>query len=581
MKKNARSLIIAVLGHVDHGKTTLVDKIRGTYVASRESGGITQMLGCTMIPMSSVENICGDLIKKIDVKTEIPGFLWIDCPGHSAFASMRKRGGSIADLAILVVDINEGFKPQTDESIKFLRKFKTPFIVAATKIDRIHGWVNQEKNFLESLINQSDFVKKEFENKIYGLVSQLIERDFCSDRYDKIKDFKKDIAIVPCSGVTGEGIQDLLMVLIGLAQQFLKPEFNKLGFGKGIILEVKEIKGLGKVLDIILYDGTIKIGDYLIIGNKDMTVTKIKSMLVPTSMKEMATEKKFKSVKEICAAAAVRVSAPNLDGAVSGLHILTTKDNVEKAKIELKSEISITKIHKNIEGVALKSDSIGGIEALIKMAKENEISIRSVDIKHITRNDIVKMKMVKNKYNRSILSFNLNVSSDIEEFAKECDVKIFYSNVIYKLFDDYKKWKEIEIEKQRKIKLAKLVWPAKIKFLPNCTFRKNDPAIIGIEIISGKIKTKVSIMKTDGKMIGNIKKIQKEGKSIEKAEIGDKVAISIANTIVGKHINESDIFYVYVPKHDLNCILEEFKEDLSEEDIQTIKEFKNIKYPMF
>ena len=160
-----RSLVCTVVGHIDHGKTTILDRISGTAVAASEAGLITQCISCTNIPFSVIENICKCLpqIKKI----KIPGLLFLDTPGHASFTNLRKRGGNIADIAILVIDINEGIKPQTRESIEILRSYKTPFIIAANKIDLINGWHSDKKvGILESIKKQSERIREELDKKL-------------------------------------------------------------------------------------------------------------------------------------------------------------------------------------------------------------------------------------------------------------------------------------------------------------------------------------------------------------------------------------------------------------------------------
>ena len=259
--------------NVDHGKTTLLDSIRGSTVQVGEAGGITQHIGASFIPDSVIEKLSGDLLTKLNIKIIIPGLLFVDTPGHEAFTTLRRRGGSVADLAILVIDINKGFQPQTDESLEYLKQFKTPFLVAATKVDMIHGWRPvKTTSILESFQKQSRDVQDEVEKLVYNIVAQLSEKDFESERFDRISDFKKQVAIVPCSGRTGEGISELLVMLAGLAQRFLKEKLEISKEAKGTVLEVKEVKGLGTTIDAIIYDGKISVGNYLIVGGKEPLV---------------------------------------------------------------------------------------------------------------------------------------------------------------------------------------------------------------------------------------------------------------------------------------------------------------------
>ena len=292
MVKKTRSPIIATVGHVDHGKTTLLDAVRGTAVVKAEAGAITQHISSSYIPIEIFKKICGKLLDSLKIEIEMPGLLFIDTPGHEAFTTLRKRGGAIADLAILVIDINEGFRPQTDESLDFLKQFRTPFVVAATKIDKIPGWIPRSGAcFLESFKEQGQRAQDELERKIYMTAGQLGERGFQAERFDRVKDFAKQVSIVPLSGITGEGIPDLLVVLAGIAQRYLKGRLEVTpGEGKGAVLEVKEFRGMGTTIDVILYDGEIKRGDYLIIGGStsgDVITTRVKALLQPEPLKDI------------------------------------------------------------------------------------------------------------------------------------------------------------------------------------------------------------------------------------------------------------------------------------------------------
>jgi translation initiation factor 5B len=277
-----RTPIVVVMGHVDHGKTTLLDKIRGTAVAKGEAGLITQHIGATEVPLRVVQDFCNS---RFGAEFQVPGLLFIDTPGHHAFTSMRSRGGSLADLAVLIVDINEGFQPQTIESLTILKRFKTPFVVAANKIDRIGGWLPvPNAPFAKSLKAQSNRVVEELDTRLYELVGELYKYGFDGDRYDRISDFTRTIGIVPISAVTGEGVPDLLMILVGLAQKFLKEnlKLTATGPGVGTILEVKEERGLGTTLDVILYNGEFKSGDTVIVGTAhEPVITKIRALLKP------------------------------------------------------------------------------------------------------------------------------------------------------------------------------------------------------------------------------------------------------------------------------------------------------------
>src|SRR3989338_6661563 len=239
-----RQPIVAVMGHVDHGKTSLLDAIRKTNVAGKEAGAITQHIGASEVSLGSISGICSGLLARSGLRIAIPGLLFIDTPGHESFTHLRQRGGSIADIAVLVVDVMQGFQPQTVESIKILREFKTPFVVAANKVDLISGWKRREAGcgILESIGSQRPDVQTRFDEQLYGIVGKLHGLGIGSERFDRVSDFTKQVAIIPVSAKTGEGIPELLLSIAGLSQRFLESELKTevSGPGQGSVLEVKE-----------------------------------------------------------------------------------------------------------------------------------------------------------------------------------------------------------------------------------------------------------------------------------------------------------------------------------------------------
>ncbi len=568
-----RQPIISVLGHVDSGKTTLLDKIRGSTVAPGEAGGITQHIGASEIPIKNVIDICGDLVKKMGVDVKIPGLLFIDTPGHEAFTTLRKRGGSISDLAILIIDINEGFQPQTDESLLFLKEFKTPFVVAATKIDRILGWRSEDECFLPNFKEQDDRVQDEFEDKLYKIIGQLGEKGFQAERYDRVKDFAKEICIVPVSGVTGEGIPDLLMVLTGLAQRYMEERLEVTsGMGKGTILEVKEFKGLGTTIDVILYDGIINKGDTLIVGGKEIITTKVKALLKPEPLKEMRVEKMFRPIDQVSAATGVKISAPNLEGVIAGspVRFVEKEKDVDRAKADIEKEIEEVEIETENEGIIIKADTLGSLEGLIKVFKDLKIPIRKAKVGNVLKSDVMESSGMKKPV---IFAFHVEILPDAVEAAKKEGVNIFKSDIIYKLIEDYQKWEEEEKKSKERELLESVTHPGRVKILPGYVFRQSKPAIFGVEVLGGTIKTGYKLRKGE-KVIGEVKELQSEGDNIEKAKTGDRVAVSIEGVTIGRQISEGDTLETVMREKDFET-LNKLKAKLPEDERKLLEEFEN------
>lgn len=568
-----RSPIIVTVGHIDSGKTTLLDKIRGTSVFKGEPGAITQHVGASYIPIDVAKKICGSLLEKFKIKITIPGLLIVDTPGHAAFTTLRRRGGSVSDLAILVIDVNEGFQEQTDESLKILKEFKTPFVVAATKIDRLPGWRIADACILESLKEQRQDVQEELDKKIYMIVSQLAERGFDAERLDRVEDFTKKIAIVPCSGKTGEGVPDLVMVLAGLAQQFLKKRLEVSEYSKGTVLEVKDVLGFGITIDVVLYDGVVNKNDFIIIGGRQPTVTKVKALLRPRPLQELRVEKQFESISEVHAAAGIKIAAPNLEGVIPGSPLIAVKDekDVGRAKKEVQKEVEEVEFAKEVEGVLLKADTLGSLEAMIKLLGEESIPIRKAEVGNVAKHDIIELQNLKDDSKKVVLAFNVKALPEVEELAKDLKIKVFQNNVIYRLIEDYNKWCLEKKERELQEKLEQVTRPAKIKILAGCIFRQSKPCVVGVEVLAGLLKPEVRLKNENGKIIGKVKEIQKEGKNIEHAKVHDKVAISMDEPVAGRTVKEGDVLATAISAEDKK-ILKEVYDKLTESEKTLLEE---------
>ena len=562
MERPLRTPILSVLGHIDHGKTTLLDSIRGTAVAAKEAGGVTQHIGATEIPIQVIKEICEPL-KSDWTGIELPGLLFIDTPGHYAFASLRKRGSALADVAVLVVDVMEGFQPQTYESLSILRLLKTPFVVALNKIDRIKGWQSSRKPFIINYQTQPEFASRELNTRIYEIVGDLYDKGFSADRYDRISDFSRTVSIVPVSAKTGEGIADLLLVLIGLAQKYFERSLrlHLEGPGVGTILEKKEERGLGTTIDVILYDGKLSVGDTIVVGSaeEEPIVTKIRALLKPRALQEIRTEQRFRRVKSVSAAAGVKIMAPNIENALPGSRVraVPTTGNVdvdiERVIEEMKDEIAEMKLDTSSEGLIIKADTMGSLEALaLELRSEKIEQIKKAEVGNISKRDVVDATMVSDHYLRAILGFNVDVLPDAREVAMQNEIPLFVSDVIYRVIEDYENWVKEEKERERQEKIDRLTTPAKIKVLPGCVFRQSKPAIFGIEVLCGRIKTGVELIKSDGTNIGSINEIQNRGESIATADEGMQVAISMKKPTFGRQIKENEILYVDVDIEEMN-----------------------------
>ncbi len=556
--EKTRQPIIAILGHVDHGKTSLLDHVRSlgndsrSSVMDREAGGITQHIGATEVPAKILNELCAELLGgKI---FDSPGLLFIDTPGHQSFSALRSRGGALADIAILLVDINEGCKPQTIESIRILKESKTPFVIAANKVDRVHGWRSiYGRSMARALKEQSSEALELFERKYWKLVGQFAEYGLNIERYDRVKDFTKDIAVVPASAREGEGMQDLLAVVIGLAERYLVDKLSDFkGPGEGTVLEMKEERGLGKTLDVILHRGSIKKGDKIVlVTNEGGISTRIKGMFSPRGMSEMRDAgNRWDDVNVVHAASGLKISAVGLDGVLAGttLRVVNSDSEIKMAMdaADAESELSI---ELSEEGVCIKSDTVGGLEALSKELISMGIPIRTASIGKVGRKDVRSVETSVDPFHRIIMAFNTDILYDAEvEIEKsENNVKYISSDIIYRILEEHEEWVNLRKEEIEEENRVEVIYPGRIRLLPNHTFRASKPALVGVRILGGRIQVGQRLLK-NGNRIGRIKSIRSGQDSMKESIQGSEVAVAIDGVTVGRQIEEGDELLVDIPE---------------------------------
>ena len=577
-----RQPIVCVLGHVDTGKTSLLDELRKTSVQAREAGGMTQHIGASFFPVETLKQLIGPYMGNFKTGIEISGLLIVDTPGHEAFTNLRRRGGSVADIAILVVDILKGFEAQTFECIEILKARKTPFIVAVNKIDRIPGWKPQQSTpFLKSYAMQDSFVQEDFNNRLYQVMGEFSRLSFKTDRFDHIRDFTVNIALVPTSAKTGEGLAELVMVLVGLTQQFLKKRLQTTeGAAKGSVLEVKEEPGLGLTLNTIIYDGTLHKDDLIVVGGKEGPISaRVRAILVPKPLDEMRDPRdKFSSVDCVIASAGVKVVAPGLEGALAGAPLFAVPAGEDPAKYckLITEEVGRIRITKEIDGVIVKADTLGSLEAMAEILKANNVQVRIADVGDISKRDVIEASVVKahTPLVGAVLAFGVKTLPDAEEEAAANNIPIFKEPIIYNLIDNYLEWVKNKREAKSEQEFEALVKPGKVTVLPRYIFRRAKPAIFGVEVLGGRLKPRVGLLRAeDSSDLGEVQQIQDQGKAVPEAKVGMQVAVSMDKPIVGRHVFEKDVLYVKVPEADAKALLTAHLDDLTAEEQEVLKEY--------
>ncbi len=585
MEARIRQPVVVVLGHVDTGKTLLLDKIRGTAVQAREAGGMTQHIGASFFPMDTLKHICGPLLERAKSELKVPGLLVIDTPGHEIFANLRTRGGSAADIAILVVDAIRGFEAQTFESMEILKSRKVPFVIALNKIDLFPGWrVGPSSRLTDSLKIQDKAVVDRLDESIYLVVGTLSRLGFRSEAFYRAKDFTREIAIVPVSAKTGQGIPELLTVLVGLTQQYLKSRLAVTGErARGIILEVKEEAGLGHTANLILLDGELDVGDSIILGKRDgAIISRVKAIFMPKPLDEMRDPRdRFTTVDKVVAAAGVKIVTPDLEGVLAGspMHEIKDLEKVDEMKRKVESEVSSVFISTDKLGVVVKSDTLGTLEAIVDMLKRREVPIRMADIGPVTRREVVEASTVRSvdPYYGVIMAFDVKLLPDAEEEASSKGVKVFKDPIIYNLIQNYIDWSTSEREKAERRDFESITPPCKIHVLRGYVFRRSNPAVFGVEVLSGRLRQKATLMNNQGKIVGTIGQIQDKNEKIIEAPTNAQVAISMQEPIIGRHINEEDILYTLPKEEDVKILLSKLKDRLGDDEIKILDETIEIR----
>jgi len=569
-----RQPIITVCGHVDHGKTSILDCLRGSCVASGEAGGITQKISFTSYPMSQLKHAC-PLVEKSKIHLEIPGFLLIDTPGHAAFTNLRKRGGSLADLAVLVIDVNEGIKPQTAEVLKILKMNKTPFVIALNKIDNISGWKKNSDSLKESIEMQRQNVKQVFDERYMTIMGSLNSFGFDSDLFFNIEDFTQKIALVPCSAHTKEGIPELIMVICGLSQKYL---INKLRLGekaKGVILEIKQDKST-HYAEAILYDGQLSRNSEIAVANLDgepmFTKIRVLEEIEPIC-------NKFSPQEKVTASTGIRMQLTEKIDILPGMPFMEFKNNKNEI-IDLFRKELLENIKTDKQGIIAKADSLGSLEALLVLLHEKNIPIVKAGIGSINKRDITNAKanLEINELDAVIVGFNVDLDEEAEEFKKGVseNIKVITNEIIYRLIDDlvlFRTEKQKEIEKKRLMGLSPV---CKLQILHQYVFRNTNPTIFGVKIEGGRLISGLSIIDSENEKIGKIKNIQSENKSVQKAHEGMEVAISISGINFERVLKGKQFLYTDLGESQFRNFKKN-KDLLSSAEIKILQEISEMK----
>ncbi|KAJ6852308.1 eukaryotic translation initiation factor 5B-like [Iris pallida] len=588
-----RSPICCILGHVDTGKTKLLDCIRRTNVQEGEAGGITQQIGATYFPTENIRERTREL--KADATLKVPGLLVIDTPGHESFSNLRSRGSSLCDIAVLVVDIMHGLEPQTIESLNLLKSRNTEFIVALNKVDRLYGWKScPNAPIIKAMKQQTNDVKNEFNMRLTQIITEFKEQGLNTALYYKNKEMGETFNIVPTSAISGEGIPDLLLLLVQWAQKTMEEKLTYVDEVQCTVLEVKVIEGLGTTIDVVLVNGLLHEGDQIVVcGMQGPIMTTIRALLTPHPMKELRVKGTYLHHKELKAAQGVKISAQGLEHAIAGTALYVVGPNADaehiKATVMQDMDRVMSRIDKSGEGVYVQASTLGSLEALTEFLKSPAVNIPFSDfnIGPVHKKDVVKASVMldKKKEYATILAFDVKIMPDARELANESGVRIFEADIIYHLFDQFKAYIDNLREEKKKESAEEAVFPCVLKIMPNCVFNKKDPIILGVDVAEGilKVGTPICIPSRDYIDIGRIASMEVNHKQVDTAKKGEKVAIKIVSNsseeqqkMYGRHFEIDDELVSHITRRSIDILKADYRDDLSTEEWRLVVKLKQI-----
>uniref|UniRef100_A0A0R3QSG4 Eukaryotic translation initiation factor 5B n=1 Tax=Brugia timori TaxID=42155 RepID=A0A0R3QSG4_9BILA len=587
---NLRSPVICVLGHVDTGKTKMLDTIRRTNVQDGEAGGITQQIGATQVPAAAIMERTKMVRDFSGSEMKIPGLLIIDTPGHESFSNLRSRGSSLCDYAILVVDLMHGLEQQTLESFNLLRKRQTPFVIALNKIDRLYSYEsNPRKDIYQHLKSQPLNTQLQFKELKDKIVLQFAEQGVNVVMANENPDLDEYISMIPTSAFLGDGIGNIMAHIVSDSQNRLA---EKLAYCEELdctVMEVKSLPGLGTTIDVILVNGSLRVGDVIVLtGTDGAIITQIRELLMPQPLKELRVKNAYEHYQMIKGAQGVKVLAKNLEKALAGLSVFVANREDELLVLKEDCEAQLCKalmaIKKKPEGVYVQASTLGSLEALLEFLRTQKIPYSNVNIGPVHKKDVQKAAAMlerKEEY-ACILAFDVRVDREVEQFAVSEGVRIFSADIIYHLEDSFLKYREELRLKRRRQNEHLAIFPCKLRILPQHIFNARNPIIIGVSVEAGQLKRGVPLCvpSKDSIFIGTVSSIERNHEQVEIARTGEEVCIKIENTtgeapkLYGRHFTHQDTLVSRITRETIDVCKAHFRNDLSKADWQLVVQLK-------
>ena len=564
-----RSPILCIMGHVDTGKTKLLDKIRNTNVQEGEAGGITQQIGATFIPPYTLIN--KSKINKNELK--IPGILMIDTPGHEAFSNLRTRGSSLCDIAIVVIDIVHGLEQQTIESINILINSNIKFIFALNKIDRLYGWDSENDRSIQLSLEQNNISIDEFKNRLFNINTQIMSIGLNAKLFWENDSPNDTISICPISAKTGEGVCDLINQVIISCQTSLSEKIKYKDDLQCVVMEKST-----ESVDVILINGVLKKGDQISFQTNDgLCKTNIRNLLTPPHNRESRIKSEYIQHELLKGSMGIKIMANNIDKIIVGSQIFISNENIIINEQIIDNEFKLQE-----DGIAVFASTQGSLEALMNHLQPT-IPVNQVNIGTVTKKHITKM-VISNKKDKkeflTILAFNINIDDDVQVFANKNGIKIFSAEIIYHLYDLFIKYRNDIIKERKNFYKPQAIFPCCLKILEKHIYNKKNPLIFGVSITEGNIHLDTPLIIAETKVnLGKVIGIQHDGKEIQIGKKGMEVCIKVENNdniVYGRHFDHKNNLYSAVTKQSIDIVKSHFQDEITEDDIKIFEKLKKF-----
>ena len=289
---------------------------------------------------------------------------------------------------------------------------------------------------------------------------------------------------------------------------------------------------------------------------------------------------KFKPVPQVEAAAGFKIASPDLEGVLPGstLYVASNDEEIAKYTQLIESEMKSVFVDTETNGVILKCDTIGSLEAIMEMLKRSQVPVAKADIGPVTRRDVIEAKAIKEKDRHLgvVLAFNVKLLEDAQDELETSHIKLFEDKVIYSLIDNYNAWVEEDSANEEDAIFAELTPISKFSFMKGMVFRNNNPAVFGVRVDVGNLKHKIPFMNMKGHKVGYIHQLQLDKKTVSTAKTGDEVACSVKDVTIGRQIFEDEVYYTFPPSHEAKQILKKFMHKLSSEEQEVFNDIVRI-----